>query len=273
MKTELAITARPLRHVYFIADDDLTQYINVASFCCSQWGGINNLIVPVNTAKTMRDDTSSKERWYLTLLQRHTPDVFINALPANGQACSVWRWFETKIGHSFPGKQVLPLEKFYGVDRSLSPLQILTPDERLKRFTVPNAVFFNYEKPSNLTWAARTSAFGHIWPGQEQAYASVYNLENFPLSVSPEAMLRQQLSLDPYASIVNLTLKELGNLVTVSLFPSLHFDVVVAQDVEDLCRFWNLRAFAFGHHWLPDRRVLLLTKEQLFDERYSSPLF
>ncbi len=273
MKTELTITTRPLRHVYFIADNDLSQFINVASFCCTQWGGINNLIVPINTAKTMSTDTPSKEQWFHSLLQQHTPDIFINALPENAQACSVWRWFETEIVHSFPGRQVLPWETFCREDQSLHPLQILSSDERLKRFAVAKAVFFNYEKPSDLTWAAKTAVFGTIWPGQEQAYASVYELRNFPLSISQEAMLRQQLSLDPYTSIINLTLKELGNLVTVSLFPSLHFDVVIAQDVEDLCRFWNLRAFAFGHHWLPDRRVLLLTKEQLFDEHYSSPLF
>ncbi len=80
------------------------------------------------------------------------------------------------------------------------------------------------------------------------------------------------MSLDPYGSIINLTLKELSNLRAVTLFPFLHFDVVVAQNVEDLCRFWNLRAFAFGYHWLPDRRVLLLTKEQFFDEKYFSLL-
>src|SRR5205807_464823 len=103
-------------------------------------------------------------------------------------------------------------------------------------------------------------------------YAAAYDLRSFPLSAFPEAMLRRQLSTDPYASIVNLTLKELANQASISLFPSLHYDIVVAQTVADLCRFWNLRAFAFAHHLLPDRRTLLLTKEQFLNEHYFQPL-
>lgn len=45
MKTELTINVRPMRHVYFIAENDLARFTDVASFCCTQWGGINNLKV------------------------------------------------------------------------------------------------------------------------------------------------------------------------------------------------------------------------------------
>jgi hypothetical protein len=149
-----------------------------------------------------RPNLPGKVQWFRSLLQQHTPDSFINALPENAQACSVWRWFETELVHSFSGRQVLPWEAFSREDHSLHPLEILSSEERLKRFAVTKAVFFTYDKPSELTWAAKTAAFGTIWPGQEQAYASVYELRNLPLSISQEAMLRQQLSSDLYASII-----------------------------------------------------------------------
>ena len=40
MKTELTVNVRPLRHIYFIAEDDMASFIEVAAFCCTQWGGM-----------------------------------------------------------------------------------------------------------------------------------------------------------------------------------------------------------------------------------------
>jgi hypothetical protein len=125
--------------------------------------------------------------------------------------------------------------------------------------------------PSDLVRAVITAAFGNV---QSQDQATYPPRRDIPIiDQQGETVLRAQMSTSPFDSIINLTLKELECLTTYSTFPSLAFDVIIAQGVTDLCHFWNLRAFSFGHHWLPQRRVLLLTKEQLFNERYHLPLF
>src|SRR5260370_13998513 len=88
----------------------------------------------------------------------------------------------------------------------------------------------------------------------------------------PGASLYAQLSTEAYKSVINLTLKELHNIGTEIVFPVLHFDIVIAQNVNELCYFWNLRAYSFGHQWLNDRRVLILSKNQLFQEAYLESL-
>ncbi len=47
MNTELIVNVRPVRHAYLIAEDDLSRFSELAIYCCTQWGGINNLIIPV----------------------------------------------------------------------------------------------------------------------------------------------------------------------------------------------------------------------------------
>jgi hypothetical protein len=61
MKTELTISVRPARHVYFIDENDLQRFKEVACYCCTQWGGINNLIIPITALKDVQDVTVAFE--------------------------------------------------------------------------------------------------------------------------------------------------------------------------------------------------------------------
>ena len=63
MKTELTVNVRPGRHVYFIGEDDLERFVDVASYCCTQWGGINNLIIPVTVVKEDQDTSFQIHRY------------------------------------------------------------------------------------------------------------------------------------------------------------------------------------------------------------------
>ncbi len=286
MKTELMLTTRPIRHVFFISDHDLAQYLAVVARCCAQWGGINNLIIPVDTTDE-RSDASQGVGQLLTFAQQRHPDCFINVLPTEAQACSTWRRLIATIEHTFPGKPLLAWDVFRREPQEVHPASFVSPDEAFiytfdtdhfvnpVRTPVPALPQFSWVQygaaPSDIERAVITATFGDI-PSQDRA---IYPpLRDMPIiSQQGETILRDQMNKDPFGSIINLTLKELKCLVTIGAFPSLAFDVVIAQDVRDLCLFWNLRAFSFGYHWLPDRRIMLLTKEQLFNEQYYRPLF
>jgi hypothetical protein len=286
MKTELMLTTRPIRHVFFISSHDLAQFLTVVARCCAQWGGINNLIIPVDTTDE-RSSAAQREQQLLTFVQQRRPDCFINALPREAQACSTWKQLTATIEHTFPGKPLLAWDVFCRESQEVHPASFVSPDEAFTytfdtnhflnpvRIPVPALPQFRWVQygaaPSDIERAVITAAFGDI-PSQDRALYPP--LRDTPIiGQQGETILRDQMNKDPFGSIINLTLKELKCLITAGTVPSLAFDVVVAQDVSDLCLFWNLRAFSFGYHWLPDRRILLLTKEQLFIEQYHRPLF
>lgn len=202
------------------------------------------------------------------------------------QGCPAWKRLTAAIDREFPGKPLLDWDVFCQESREVHPASFVSSNEIFTDFVDPhhlgNQVFRHAPAlpqfvwsmfgvaPSDLVRAAITAAFGEILPEDRAIYPP---LRIIPIDGLEEAMLRAQMDTNPFGSIINLTLKELKCLTTVSTFPSLAFDVVIAQDVKTLCLYWNLRAFSFGYHWLPDRRVILLTKEQFLEERYFRPLF
>jgi len=279
MKTELTVTTRPLQYCFLISDRDLDQFLVVALKCCSKWGGINNLIFALNI---MQEHNGDDQRLVAFARQR-CPDYFVNALPQEAHESAAWKKIEATIEQRFSGKPLLSWDQFCQEDQSLHPLSLVSPeesfiytyDETTPPFVpsvlrtmpaLPRFVWSQFDTvPSDLVKTAITATFGGVQPQDLRFYPP---LRLVPIDGLEEAMLQAQMSKEPFGSLINLTLKELKCLTTVSTFPSLAFDVVIAQGVRDFCLFWNLRAFSFGHHWLPDRRVLLLTKEQLFSRRY-----
>lgn len=285
MKTELMLTFRPIRHVFFVSDHDLEQFLAIAIKCCTQWGGINNLIIPVDVTDE-RSGTLQREMLFLNWMQQRHPDCFINALPMEAQTCSAWKRLASTINDLFPGKPLLTWDAFCQESEEVHPASLVSPDEAFTQILdsnsyihqklIPAPTLLHYiwsyvqAAPSDIVRAFITTAFGDILPRDRAIYPLPRNV---PIDGQEDAMIRGQMSKAPFNSVINLTLKELKCLATVSTFPSLTFDVVIAQDVSDFCRFWNLRAFSFGYHWLQDRRILLLTKEQLLNEQYHRSLF
>ncbi len=234
MKTELTINVRPLRHVYFIAENDLKRFTEVASFCCTQWGGINNLIIPlpIEEAKT-KDLFLQKDSLFSQIIRRRNPDIFVDAVASIEGGETFYRSLMSWLTSAYPGWPVIKWESFLIADQSLHSLQIVIPQTNTLMPVLGVAGFFAHTKVSELDNAIRFAAFGKIWPGQERDYQAAYHQRWWPMELS-EASLRAQ--------------------------------------VEDLCWFWNLRAYSFGNPWLADRRVLLLSKSQFLDESFFEPL-
>lgn len=275
MKAELTINVRPVRHVYYIDENDLERFVEVASYCCTQWGGINNLIIPIKILKEANSTSFQVHRYLGDMTRRRYPDIFVDAVSDREGHSSIHDTLKAQLASDYPGKFLNKWDTFIKVDNALHPLNIISSERNTSKpeLAVPN-FSDGYSTPlSNVADASKVAAFGKIWPGQQEEYEEVYTL-NTRVASYPQLLFHQQMLIDPCASVINLTLKELHNLGTENAFPSLHFDVVIVQKVWDLCWFWNLRVQSFGHKWLDDRRVFLLTKEQLFQEQgaYFEPL-
>ena len=125
MKIELMLTARPIRHVFLIDNHDLAQFLAVATRCCSQWGGINDLIIPVDTTS----DASQREHQLLTFAQQRRPDCFINVLPKEAQASATWKRLIATIGYTFPGKPLINWDEFCQESQEVHPASLVSYDE------------------------------------------------------------------------------------------------------------------------------------------------
>ncbi len=274
MKAELTINIRPVRHVYFVSENDLERFVEVASFCCTQWGGINNLIIPVQFGKEAQESPIYIHSYNRFIIEQRQPDIFVDAIP-DKIGDSLTEKFKSYFNSQFLGKSLDGWESFIQLDDVLHPLNILSSQKDTSKPELSIAGFFPGFSPprSELNNAITAAAFGRFWHRQKKDYEEAFIFKGWDTS-SPDRFFYQQLLVDPYDSVVNLTLKDLHNIGTENSFPLLSFDVVVAQKVWDICRFWNLRAQSFGHVWLADRRVLLLSKEQLLYEQgaYFKPL-
>lgn len=275
MKAELTINVRPVRHVYFIDENDLERFVDVASYCCTQWGGINNLIIPITVVKEAQNISYQVHRYLADMTRRRHPDIFVDAVSDREGNGSIHDEMNAQLASDYPGKLLNKWDSFIESDIALHPLNIISSQGDISKpeLAMPSFISGFSQPLSALDDAMTVAAFGRIWPGQQEEYEEIYTFKARN-ALYPDILLYYQTLIDPHASVINLTLKDLHNLGTEMAFPSLHFDIVIAQKVWDLCWFWNLRAQSFGRNWLDDRRVLLLSKAQLFQEQgaYFEPL-
>ncbi len=276
MNTELTVNVRPVRHAYFIAEDDLTRFSELARYCCTQWGGINNLIIPVKIDNEADHPVVMIHGWFLDMIGRRRPDIFIDALIPMEADSPLHEALHAYLRSEHFTQPFERWDLFLHTDMTLHPLNIASSQKGPEKPELAVLGFFPGFSTQNLLLedAILVASFGKIWPGQEKEYEEAYTLEGWDATY-PEHMLREQLLADPTASVINLTLKELYSIGTEEVgVPKTYFDIVVAQNVWDLCVFWNLRAISFGHKWLSDRRVLVLSKAQLLQEQgaYLEPL-
>ncbi|HEV2582275.1 MAG TPA: hypothetical protein VGT44_15580, partial [Ktedonobacteraceae bacterium] len=127
MKAELTINIRPVRHVYFIGENDLERFVEVASYCCTQWGGSNNLIIPVQINKETDDAQVFVHSYNLFLIRSRYPDVFVDAFSDKEENSSIRDDLAKYFASEFPGKNLQSWETFLLIDDVFHPLNILSP--------------------------------------------------------------------------------------------------------------------------------------------------
>lgn len=268
MRAEFVVTARPLRHAYFVVEDDIERFIDVASYCCTQWGGINNLIIPVKKAEG-QSPPFQIEPLFERFIKSRRPDIFIDAVSDRDTTVgnSVLEGLRTYVSSKYPNKPLTWWEGFTRTyqDESVHPLNIAPTRTGFlsQGLVVPH--FETNQQPSPLEEAIAIAAFGKIWDGQEEEFAAVYPPVQRSIAAVEDFIRLQFVQGKGDPTPLSLTLKGIENILPESTVIAPYVDVIIAQKPYDLFWFWNWRALSLGHIPTGEHRVIILSKERFFE--------
>jgi hypothetical protein len=245
---KVRINIRPVKHAYFVYEDDVDSLTSVLRFVCTQWGGIRSLIIPVRRDLTIKNS-------FLFTLRSHEPDRFVAYMP--DVAAPESERLETYINRLWPYKRVTitPREEFERADRSAHALHPI-PEEELR-----NNTLVSYEFPGEQAdhWIL-LALFGQIFDGQQPYYSdTVGGLQTRPIGVDSENFWESQHETSAFSSVLNLTSYGFSAYEGDFGIGQSFFDVVLVDSCEGLCAYWDFRATAEATQ-IPSlkRRTLLL---------------
>lgn len=266
MQVPLTFNIRPVSIAYFIDDDDLDRFVEVALLCCTQWGGIHSTIVPV------RED--GVDPWFMHALTRHEPDIVVPSCKKyrdilhsllEARFSSVFEWDWEDFLHR---DDTIHATTFY--PRPVSdPPTVPVPND-------PRPVLHIYGTEPNrdaFGRACEVAAFGDIYPGQRRSYEESLQLVPVNHIVPGMPFLDHQLRQDALSSPINLTNTHIAPHRIYSSFDQAHFDAVIASSVWDLCWYWTKRGIDDATLHLDTRRTLLLPKCDFSDRVVRDYLF
>lgn len=262
--TTLAFNVRPLLTAYFVDADDVERFRDIALFSCTQWGGIHNYIIPVAE--------DGVDGWY-RCVSRHQPDRVVMATRRFTDRARVfqdehfshrevdWDWEAHKLRDD-----AVHAASLYPVVSGYPTLVPSTTD------AVRTLLLYQIEPDASLFEQAAVAAiFGNIYPEQREYYESRFRLATINGLLPGLPWLDHQLSLDHLASPINLTqtriLKPMGMIEG-----RVYFDVILAENVADLCWYWTIRAVRNSSDPASTRRTLLVPSDKFVDTSFRRHL-
>lgn len=247
---KLRINVRPVKHAYFILEDDWTTLADVIQLTGTQWGGIRNLILPVKANLSMAPI-------FKDMLRLHEPDRFIGYVTRSADRdYEPHNQFQRQLVNLFPNRRIsLQQGQFYAKqDDTAHALHVLADDDLQNKHLI-------IQKPASSSTDKHIplAVYGAIYPGQEDYYASTIQLRHEEVVVGSKEFWAGQLNRDPFASVVNLTAHHISAYMVTDWFDSNVFDVVVGDDINSICMYWNFRATREATHFSSrhKRRTLL----------------
>ncbi len=228
---------RPVKHAYLIREDDQSALARVIRLCCTQWGGIRNLIIPVTEDGALAPFNED-------LVRLNHPDRFISFLDdKSSREASLPATLAQSIQALLDGRQVRPLggEWYLKHDSTAHVLDVVPHSTTSGNMLIRHKPEFAADELISLV------LFGDILPGQEKKYEARMKVRSDPGRVCTKRIWRKQYSTDHFDSVLNLTgyrvqVQEIGTQSIAVLHDDLFFDVVFSDSLHGLCLFWNLRA-------------------------------
>ncbi|MDA0245297.1 MAG: hypothetical protein OT477_17920 [Chloroflexi bacterium] len=237
------VNLRPVKHAYFIRSDDWNALEEVVQLSCTQWGGIQNLIIPVNPDKSI---VFAFEEF----LKLHDADYFINytnwALPENLDGDNDLHTYLTQL---FPHRKISiqsgsHYPKFNITAHAIDVLG--TEDDQnnpyITLLSIPNRLNnskliadFDCEHISSVI-------YGRIYQNQEGIYKKSFELVEKEIAIGSLEFWESQINNQLFGSIVNLTNSLVSAYQVLIEFMEAKFNVVVGDDINAICFYWNLRA-------------------------------
>jgi len=245
---------RPIKRAYFVPENDIEAARRVLRYVCTEWGGINNLIIPI------RPDFSIPPL-FKTQLQFHEPDQFITFAMSSREADREKHWIaEEEIRQLFPWRsiQIQFHDVFVKYDTAMHPLGVIPPSWSKPLIT------HRFEGPEADDWLL-LATFGAIYRGQESSYEKDTFLNQVKVGIDTPNFWTHQFNSNPFGSVLNLTSYGVRPYEVENSGESNHFDVVLVNSIPSLCMFWNLRADreVEQFHKETGRRTLLLPEKLL----------
>jgi hypothetical protein len=253
------INVRPVKHAYFVREDDMENLIHILRYVCTQWGGLRNLIIPLKPDLTIAPV-------FEYMLKHHEPDLFIGFL--RGSKEKGYEDHDELQGYLcglFPHRMIdLQIDEiFLEHDRAMHPLNAVSQEElRSNNLTVHSFVGAETEH-----WLL-LAMFGAIYEGQYKDYEAEASLEIREVALGGLDFWQNQYDSSPFSSILSLTNYGIAPYYAEGGLDSNAFDVVLVDSVNSLCMYWNLRASREGEQFYKDmgRRTLLLPDSFLLDK-------
>lgn len=257
---------RPVKHAYLIREDDQSALTRVMRLCCTQWGGIRNLIIPVTEDGTL-------EGFNELLVRLNDPDRFISFLDdKSSREASLPAALAESIQALLDGREIEPLggEWYLRHDSTTHVLHVVPHSA-----TSGNVMLVRSKPETAEDELLSLALFGDIFPGQEKAYEARMKLRSHPGGVCSNRIWKEQFSTDHFDSILNLTgygvqVQEVTAQTMMSLFDDCFFDVIFSDSLHGLCLFWNLRATKESYRRLEatGRRTFLFPSQLAADGSY-----
>jgi hypothetical protein len=263
-QAKLTANFRPLKVAYFISNDDAVAFREVVRLCCTQWGGIRNLIVPVHGQQGVLPI-------FDVIIRAVEPDIFVSYLADSAELRDDGQSLLVHIRELLPERRIgLRTGKLFGdLDRSVHAVYAAQPadvqlidnprHERGDLLRPPLvARRFVGEERDQL---ALLAIFGAIYPGQEGFYASQVAMAEEEIGFRSDNIWLMQRDDRPSASILNLTASGIDFAEAQTTMDDITFNVVVTEGLRGLCLFWDFRAHREAAKIFQEsRRTMLLPR-------------
>jgi hypothetical protein len=228
------MNVRPIKHAYFVREDDAESLARVIKLLCTQWGGLYSLIVPVGPDLTIPP-------LFEYMLRLHEPDRFVDFLTdPKQQDLEDHRHLQQLLAKLWPFRRIgLELGQLFEEHDHTAHALAVVSDEDLRAHTLTSYELLGPSTDRLILLVL----FGSIFAGQEKYYEEVLGVKQRQIGIDSEDFWECQFDNSPFASALNLTTYGISpNTVAGGLHESNRFDIVLARSVSSLCMYWNYRA-------------------------------
>jgi hypothetical protein len=254
---------RPVKFAYFIRDSDATGLRKAILLSGTQWGGIRNLIIPV-------DSQDHIEPFSNRVLKICEPEYLVSAIEETG-SYPTRSHIQKLLEKLWPGRSVgiHIYDQFIRHDPSIHAIRAL-PSESLH-----NSLRIYSFTGSTLDRLMMLALFGSIYPGQHKYYRDHFELDPLKLSIKDNYLWERQYDYNLFSSVLNLTGFNINPHTVAGGMGELRFDVLIANSIASICTFWNLRALNESTRFPSEegRRTFLMPSQLLKDTKALETLY
>lgn len=249
---KLRPNVRPIKIAYFFKSGDEEALLSILRLVGTQWGGLRHLIIPITSETNI-------SKFYQDLLQVNEPDWFVGFWDLNNNVnWEIHNGIKRQLSNIFPYKQINLWhgEYFEKHDPSAHALHVI-PANILNTHTLIDK-FISSTFDSEIL---ELTIFGIIYPGQEEFYRRTIDILDQVVKIDSTNFWTAQMELSAFASIINLTTFGMGAYRVSGMsgnYDDGSFDIVIGDNSDDICLYWNLRAI---------REVVLFKGETRFGRR------